>query len=300
MTNDHNQAAERAAQDVMQAIKDARDIAMKNVVTARIPECGDFGDIAQNLDWAIHEMERRSPAVGEDGQLDKLDNAGSGLANSAIQVGGEDGLPPRPAPGIAAYAIVGKDGAYTAEQVRQAQREAVAAHKRKHAALQEMVDIAQANDMGYGPSVSASHGVKTWQERTSQYETEVFSQIERMEAEIVDLRAQLALRGQGEPVAWARRWHVDGETPAKVKGENGRWAWPQKFKFHAVTPNKVFKDDAPLYAAPALPTAPQADFRALVKSIMADGYLSETNVHRARLALDGMASAAPAEQKGDE
>lgn len=43
---------------------------------------------------------------------------------------GEDGLPPLPAPGIAAYAIVGKDGAFTAEQVRQAQRDAVAADRR--------------------------------------------------------------------------------------------------------------------------------------------------------------------------
>ena len=32
------------------------------------------------------------------------------------------------------------------------------------------------------------------------------------------------------PVAWMRRWYFDGEKPAKVKNENGRWAWPYKFK----------------------------------------------------------------------
>ena len=53
-----------------------------------------------------------------------------------------------------------------------------------------------------------------------------------------------------EPVAWARRWHSDGEKPVKVKNENGRWAWPQQFKFLPITLGKCLPDDVPLYAAP--------------------------------------------------
>ncbi len=44
---------------------------------------------------------------------------------------------------------------YTAEQYRQGQRDAVAAYKRKHDALQELADQAQENDMGYGDAVAA-------------------------------------------------------------------------------------------------------------------------------------------------
>jgi hypothetical protein len=57
----------------------------------------------------------------------------------------------------------------------------------------------------------------------------------------------------GEAAAWARKWHVDGEKPAKERNANGRMAWPHKFTFHAITPNKVFNDDVPLYAAPVPP-----------------------------------------------
>lgn len=41
----------------MDALKEARDLAMKNTAEARIPECGDFAEIAQNLDWAITQLE---------------------------------------------------------------------------------------------------------------------------------------------------------------------------------------------------------------------------------------------------
>ena len=50
------------------------------------------------------------------------------------------------------------------------------------------------------------------------------------------------------PRAWMRRWYFEGETPYKERNKNGRPAWPQKFKFLAVTPNKVLDDDVPLYA----------------------------------------------------
>lgn len=42
---------------VMEALTEARSMAMRNTLAARIPECGNFGAIAQNLDWAITEME---------------------------------------------------------------------------------------------------------------------------------------------------------------------------------------------------------------------------------------------------
>ncbi|HEU4375830.1 MAG TPA: hypothetical protein VFS02_20205, partial [Telluria sp.] len=58
----HAAAAARAAPGVpaavMEALTHARTTAMRNTVEARIPECGDFGAIAQNLDWAIDEIGR--------------------------------------------------------------------------------------------------------------------------------------------------------------------------------------------------------------------------------------------------
>jgi len=56
-----------------------------------------------------------------------------------------------------------------------------------------------------------------------------------------------------EPVAWARRWYIDGETPRKERNANGRMAWPKKFTYHEVTKTKCFADDEPLYtrASPA-------------------------------------------------
>jgi hypothetical protein len=44
--------------DLMRALGDARELAMRNTAAARIPECGDFGAIAQNLDWAVDEIKR--------------------------------------------------------------------------------------------------------------------------------------------------------------------------------------------------------------------------------------------------
>lgn len=50
------------------------------------------------------------------------------------------------------------------------------------------------------------------------------------------------------PRAWMRRWYFDGETPHKERNEKGRIAWPVKFKWLPVTPNKIMEDDVPLYA----------------------------------------------------
>lgn len=68
-----------------------------------------------------------------------------------------------------------------------------------------------------------------------------------MRMEQVDLPALKAL-AQAKPAAWARKWHMDGVTPAKERNENGRLVWPLKFKFHPVTPIKVQADDVGLYA----------------------------------------------------
>lgn len=38
------------------ALLDAKSIAMRNTVEARIPECGDFGGIAQNLAFVCQEL----------------------------------------------------------------------------------------------------------------------------------------------------------------------------------------------------------------------------------------------------
>ena len=54
----------------------------------------------------------------------------------------------------------------------------------------------------------------------------------------------------GKPMAWARRWFVDGITPKKERNENGRMAWPKKFTYHEVTRSKVMTDDVALYAHP--------------------------------------------------
>ena len=70
--------------------------------------------------------------------------------------------------------------------------------------------------------------------------------------EVTRLRAALAQAGAGrEPVAWMRQWFFDGEAPKKERNENGRLAWPAKFKFLQVTAGKVLPDDVPLYAHPS-------------------------------------------------
>lgn len=57
----------------------------------------------------------------------------------------------------------------------------------------------------------------------------------------------------GEPVAWARAWHIAKETPKKERNSNGNLAWPFKYKLLAVTPSKMMADDSPLYAIKETP-----------------------------------------------
>lgn len=55
---------------------------------------------------------------------------------------------------------------------------------------------------------------------------------------------------QGEPVAWIRKWSLDGEKPSKERNKSGRMALPMKFKLHEVTRNRCLPDDVALYTAP--------------------------------------------------
>jgi hypothetical protein len=155
---------------------------------------------------------------------------------------GEGGLPELPDV-LNRYTNVGLAG-YTADQMRQFAHDAVAAYKRKHAAIQEMVDIAQANDMGYG-SPQAAQGVKTWQERVSEDHSLVIRVA--MEQEIDDLRAQLARQSQGEPSAWKYR----------ALAGNGEWRVTLNEDWARSVNGDV--DVVPLYAAPPLSSEQQGE-----------------------------------------
>lgn len=50
------------------------------------------------------------------------------------------------------------------------------------------------------------------------------------------------------PTAYARKWHVDGVEPKKELNQNGRWAWPAKFKILPITEIKFAQDDVALWA----------------------------------------------------
>ena len=49
------------ADDVKAALVRARDTAMHHTLAARIPECGTFGEIAQDLDAALAAMKDAQP-----------------------------------------------------------------------------------------------------------------------------------------------------------------------------------------------------------------------------------------------
>jgi len=42
--------------ELLKALNEARDIALLQALKARIPECGHFADIAQQLDWLFEEI----------------------------------------------------------------------------------------------------------------------------------------------------------------------------------------------------------------------------------------------------
>lgn len=48
---------------VIAALTKAREIAMTKCVAARIPECGSFGEIAQDLDYAMSTLADPTPVA---------------------------------------------------------------------------------------------------------------------------------------------------------------------------------------------------------------------------------------------
>ena len=121
--------------------------------------------------------------------------------------------------------------------------------------------------------MSADHGPDGWPAVRMRDITALCEEVTRLRAELAEaqqlarddfdlraeqrderdrLRAALAQAAPGrEPVAWMRQWFFDGEAPKKERNENGRLAWPAKFKFLQVTAGKVLADDVPLYAHPS-------------------------------------------------
>lgn len=50
--------------EMLKVLKGCRDTAMAKAASARVPECGDFGGIAQDLDWLVAELCPASPQDG--------------------------------------------------------------------------------------------------------------------------------------------------------------------------------------------------------------------------------------------
>src|SRR5690606_22206493 len=51
---------------MVEALKRIRDTAMEHTLSARIPECGVFGGIAQDADWLLSEITAVMEAVHDD------------------------------------------------------------------------------------------------------------------------------------------------------------------------------------------------------------------------------------------
>jgi hypothetical protein len=78
------------AQQVKRALQDACNLAMRNTLAARIPECGDFGAIAQDLSWALDNLdaiaiERAAGQGGEDAITDAMADAGAQVLYGATR-----------------------------------------------------------------------------------------------------------------------------------------------------------------------------------------------------------------------
>jgi hypothetical protein len=127
-------------------------------------------------------------------------------------------LPPLPKPDVRSHLDVGSGfgaSAYSLALVEQIRREAIAHYQRKQAALQEIIDIRQEIEAGAAPNV------KTWQERANELavsgrprgypDTDELEALK--DAEIADLRAQLAAKGQGFEQWWADQIKANGDVP---------------------------------------------------------------------------------------
>ena len=73
--------------ETLRALKNARDLAMKNTLAARIPECGDFGHIAQDLDYVLNDIEAYTapPRVVDDAMVLRACNAYDLVSVSSVE-----------------------------------------------------------------------------------------------------------------------------------------------------------------------------------------------------------------------
>jgi hypothetical protein len=142
--------------------------------------------------------------------------------------------------------------------------------QRKQAALQEITDI--------GQEIEAGACVKTWQERMPEHVRflgTAASEAPYKDAEIADLRAQLAAKGQGEPVARMERFPEDQAASRALSPLRPAW-------LRSMPPEGTY-----LYlAAPA--SAQPADLKeALVELAATQRKLIDANAEIAALLLLG-------------
>jgi hypothetical protein len=197
---------------------------------------GSYAFTENNLLWEAWQAARRTPSASI----------------------GEDGLPELPwGDDFEAWLEV-RTGHEVRTEIRQYARDAIAADRRARANSPAIPD----------GSPQAAQGVKTWQERVTgcgavegghhgggprcgdgwyggiHYCPKC--QAEARDAEIAELRAQLARQSQGEPVAWKYR----------ALAGNGEWRVTLSEDWARSVNGDV--DVVPLYAAPPLSSAQQA------------------------------------------
>jgi hypothetical protein len=85
--------------------------------------------------------------------------------------------------------------------------------------------------------------IKTYLKSKNGPAVSVYSADQLRQAYAQGAAAQLAER----PVGYMRKWAFDGETPVKERKENGRMAWPYRFKLLPITEINALPDDLPLY-----------------------------------------------------
>ena len=172
---------------------------------------------------------------------------------AAAPVVGEVELPALPLPdsdllGDGRYPVWGD------AQVRQAQMDAIAPYAERIRVLEAFLegeanlakwaqDRAQQQVQSIGDDKYFWELVEAWVEHGGGNA--------RKKAIIAYIDGRTAGAAEAKPVAWARKWHIDGEQPVKERNANGRMAWLAKFKFKPITPHRIFPDDVPLAAVPS-------------------------------------------------
>ena len=79
---------------------------------------------------------------------------------------------------------------------------------------------------------------------------ELRDELMELKRQLDEYAAELAKYRDAPVVAYIRKWAFDGEEPKKEKRENGRLAWPFKFKLIPVSQSRLLKDDIPLSVKP--------------------------------------------------